>query len=232
VGEDAMKRLLFLLAVAAAAWGHDIITTPITFDREIARIIYTHCAQCHHEGGAAFSLMTYKEARPWAVAIKEEVLARRMPPWGAVKGFGDFRNDQALTPEQLELIVSWTDGGVPEGEEKDLPMPPKFDAAAATAPPKNELTVHGDFALRAPLKLDGIWPHAVPDKASFQVTATLPDGSVEPLVWIQDYKMQWGHPFLFRAPLDLPKGTLIQGIPPGASIVLLKAALLKATSAH
>lgn len=226
--KNAMKHLLLLLSAGAvAAWSHDIITTPITFDREISRIIYTHCASCHHEGGAAFSLMTYKEARPWAVAIKEEVLARRMPPWGAVKGFGDFRNDQALTPEQLELIVSWTDGGVPEGEEKDLAALPKFDAAAATHPPENELAAHGDFTLRAPLKLDGVWPQTVPDKASFQIVATLPDGSIEPLVWIQEYKTQWGHPFLFRTPLDLPKGTVIQGIPAGASVVLLKA-----TSAH
>jgi len=218
-----MTRLLLLLTTgAAAAWGHDIITTPITFDREIARIIYTHCASCHHEGGVAFSLVTYKEARPWAVAIKEEVLARRMPPWGAVKGFGDFRNDQALTPEQLELIVSWTDGGVPEGEEKDLPALPKFEAAAPALPPKNGLAAHGDFSLRTPLKLDGLWPQSIPEKASFQIIATLPDGSVQPLLWIQDYKTQWGHPFLFRTPLDLPKGTLIQGIPPGASVVLLK----------
>ena len=62
--------------------------------------------------------MTYAEARPWAVAIKEEVLERRMPPWGAVKGFGDFRNDKALTPEQLELIISWVGGGVPEGRSQ------------------------------------------------------------------------------------------------------------------
>jgi len=130
-----MQRLLFLLSAGAvAAWSHDIITTPITFDREIARIIYAHCASCHHEGGAAFSLMTYKEARPWAEAIKDEVLGDTMPPWGAVKGFGDFRNDQALTPEQIELIVNWNDGGKPEGEEKDLPHElPKFEALAPKA---------------------------------------------------------------------------------------------------
>jgi len=41
----------------------------------------------------SFSMLTYAEARPWAVAIKDEVLSRRMPPWGAVKGFGEFRDD-------------------------------------------------------------------------------------------------------------------------------------------
>lgn len=235
-----MKRLRLALACAscAAAWGHDIITTPITFDREIIRIVNSRCASCHHPNGPAFSLLTYKDARPWAEAIKEEVLARTMPPWGAVKGFGDFRNDQALTPEQLELIVSWADGGVPEGEEKDLPPAPKPDAGKAdgdalASPPKGSLAVSGDFTLKSAFRLDGLWPQKVPDKVSFQITALLPDGSLQPLLWIQNYKTEWGHPFLLRDPLDLPKGTRIQGIPKDASITLLKKAPETAvTSAH
>jgi hypothetical protein len=220
-----MQRTLLAIAVigCAHAWGHDIITTPITFDREIIRIIDSRCASCHRPGGAAFSLMTYKDARPWAEAIKEEALARRMPPWGAVKGFGDFRNDQALTPEQLELIVSWADGGVPEGEDKDLPKAPKLDAAAPAAPPKGSLAVSGDFTVKSSFTLDGLWPQHVPDKASFQVTALLPDGSLEPLLWIEEYKSAWGHPFLLRTPLELPKGTIIQGIPKDVSVTLIKA---------
>ena len=65
-----------ILGAAANALAHDIITTAITWDREISRIVYERCASCHHDGGPAFSLMTYEAARPWAVAIKEEVLER------------------------------------------------------------------------------------------------------------------------------------------------------------
>ena len=43
---------------------HDVITTPITFSREISRLFYKRCASCHHDGGSAFSLMTYEQARP------------------------------------------------------------------------------------------------------------------------------------------------------------------------
>jgi hypothetical protein len=217
----AMKYVLLVVCGGLAAWGHDIITTPITFDREISRIVYSRCASCHHPGGAAFSLMTYKDARPWAEAVKEEVLARRMPPWGAVKGFGDFRNDQALTPEQLEVITSWADGGVPEGEEKDLPPPPKLDESKPAGPPKGSMMVSGDITLKTAFTLDGLWPRSVPERASFQITALLPDGTVEPLLWFQEYKPQWGHPFLLRSPLDLPKGTVIRGVPHEASIALL-----------
>jgi len=171
--------------------------------------------------------MTYKEARPWAEAVKEEVLARRMPPWGAVKGFGDFRNDQALTPEQLEVIVSWADGGVPEGNEKDLPPLPKFDEPAPAKRPKGSIEVSGDLTLKTEVTIDGLWPKSVSEHASFQITAVLPDGTVEPLLWLQEYKTQWGHPFLLRSPLDLPKGTVIQGVPREASV-----ALLPVTSPH
>ena len=213
---------LCALGVGVIAQGHDIITTPITWDREIIRIVYSHCASCHREGGTAFSLMSYKESRPWAEAIKEEALAHTMPPWGAVKGFGDFRNDQALTPEQIEVIVSWADGGVPEGEDKDLPKVPELTGKSAGGPPKNGLVVTGEFKLKNALKLDGLWPQNVPEKASIQVTAELPDGSIQPLVWLDDYKTKYSHPFLFREPHDLPAGTMIHGVPPGASIVLLK----------
>ena len=117
-----MNRVILLLCFSVGlARAHDVITTPITYTREIYRIFQARCFSCHRPNGAAFTLMTYSDARPWAEAIKEEVLARTMPPWGAVKGFGNFRNDQALTPEQLEVIESWADGGVPEGEPTDLP---------------------------------------------------------------------------------------------------------------
>jgi len=224
-----MKRALFLFGVCVtAALAHDIITTPITFDREIVRILNDRCNACHRPGGSAFSLMTYSDARPWAVAIKEEVLSRRMPPWGAVKGFGDFRNDKALTPEQLELITSWVDGGVPEGEPKDVPPEPKFTPMLSVEHHKDDLVVSGEFQFTRPFTLDGVVLQQVPDKASFQITAELPDGSVEPLLWIEEYKPQFAHPFLLRTPLELPKGSIIHGVPEGSRIILEPGA----TTAH
>jgi hypothetical protein len=219
-----VKRALAMAGIClASAGGHDIITTSITWDHEISRIVFARCAGCHRAGGNAFSLLTYSEARPWAVAIKEEVEERRMPPWGAVKGFGDFRNDEALTPEQVELIVSWASGGAPEGDAKDLPAPPKPVAVAPARRPRGGITVAGETRLRAAMVLDGIWPQGVSDNASFQVTAELPDGSIEPLLWTYQYRRRFEHPFLLRAPLRLPAGTAIQGVPAGAVLLLLEA---------
>lgn len=215
-----MKLAALVLACAGVASAHDIITTPITWSREISRIVFHKCASCHRPGGAAFSLLTYKEARPWVVAIREETLRRTMPPWGAVKGFGDFRNDEALTPEEIELIVNWSEGGVPEGEAKDLPKLPEFPKAPKTNG-AGQIAVSGDLKLTRAFKLEGLLPRKVPAGAEFQITAELPDGSVEPLLWLKDYKEAFGHPFLLRRPIALPAGTVIRGVPKSASISLL-----------
>lgn len=214
------RVILFFSFSVGLAYAHDVITTPITYTREIYRIFQTRCFSCHRPGGKAFSLMTFSDARPWAEAIKEEVLARTMPPWGGVKGFGDFRNDQALTPEQLEVIESWADGGVPEGEPTDLPAKLEPTETWPAEPVPAAMTISGDFKLVRGVTLDGLVPVSVPEKASFQVTAELPDGTVEPLVWFQNYKPQFAHAFLLRPPLALPAGTVIRGVPEEAKIGL------------
>jgi len=221
------RGLFTLIATAMALVGmplsaHDIITTKITWNREISRIIYDRCASCHHPGGKAFPLITYQESRPWAKAIQEEILERRMPPWGAVKGFGEFRGDPALTPEQMEVIAQWVEGGAPEGEEKDLPPVPKPPVPAPPfALPASALTLNGDTKLLRPLILDGIYPKMVPAGISFQITAELPDGSLRPLLWMLPFKADYAHPFYLRAAIKLPIGTVIRGVPARASIALL-----------
>ena len=216
----ALASVWTLLAPLSA---HDVITTKITWNREIIRILDKHCLSCHRMGGAAFSLETYNEGRPWAKAIQEEVLERRMPPWGAVKGFGEFKNDQGMTPEELELIGEWVDGGAPEGEDKDLPKPVTFTDAAPDADQAGGLAVNGDFQLIHDVTVEGLLPRKVPENASFRMVAELPDGRVIPLLWIFPYKPAYAHPFLFKTPLPLPKGTTIRGVPSGAEVVLLPA---------
>jgi hypothetical protein len=216
----AVKLWAVFLAVPASLWAHDIITTPITWSGEISRIVFHKCASCHRPGGSAFSLITYKEARPWVVAIREETLRRTMPPWGAVKGFGDFRNDEALTPEEIELILNWSEGGVPEGDDKDLPVLPKLESPPKTSG-AGQINVTGALKLTKAFRLDGLMPRKVPDGLSMQITAELPDGSIEPLLWLKDYRERFAHPFLLRKPIALPAGTVIRGVPNGASVSLL-----------
>jgi hypothetical protein len=74
------------------------------------------------------SFLTYKDARPWAKAIKAAVLARKMPPWFAEQGVGHFKNDRTLTSKEIETLVRWADTGAPEGNPRHAPPPLAFVA--------------------------------------------------------------------------------------------------------
>jgi len=119
----ALRSCLLVTGAVTAAWtlwpgtvySHNPTTTTVLFNREIASLLQRKCLQCHADGKLAMPLVTYADARPWAEAIKEESLARRMPPWPAERGYGAFSNDSGLTPREFEFLISWVDGGVPQG---------------------------------------------------------------------------------------------------------------------
>ena len=99
----------------------------VTFARDVAPIVYANCTYCHRPGEVApFSLMSYKEARPWARAIKQAVAGRRMPPWNADPHFGTFRDPRVLSEKDIATIVAWVDGGAREGNPADAPPVPQF----------------------------------------------------------------------------------------------------------
>ena len=214
-----------LVAVASVVVvAHDIGTTPITWNREISRLVYDRCASCHRPGGTAFSMMQYDDVQPRAVAIRDAVLSRRMPPWGAVKGFGNFRNDQALTQEQIELMNRWIADDLPRGNNRRaLPQEPTFTNTPAVTVPPNAIRASGPTTLDRPIALDGLFPeHVTPDQ-SLRIVAVLPDGRTKPLVWLHGYDQRVSHVFLLKDVLRLPAGTAIQGIPGNVVLSLIPA---------
>lgn len=327
-------------------YSHTPITTTIVFQKEIARIFQKKCYQCHTEGNLSMALTTYKEARPWAVAIKEEILERRMPPWSAVNGYGHFSNDMSLTGREVSLILAWADGGAPSGVlMKDEETPPvivpslhgwergapdasvkvavgqkvaagakdftqRFDvttdfaqakwlhalqlkptdrrviryaaiyqagsgqwigtwtpglqvntlpsgvglqlparakltveigyrgtddaapgdgelgfyfspkrpaqtvapfevavAPAAVAPGKTGERVRGEITLKAATTTSALWPMLGPGGKSLELTAMLPDGEVEPMLWLKYFRPEWPSPYVLKDPITLPAGT-------------------------
>ena len=237
MGNACVLRLKFAICAAAvaafasaAAYGH-IVSTNVTWNREVSRIVYSRCGTCHRPGGSAFSLLTYQDASPWANAIKADVLQQKMPPWGAVKGFGTFRNDEALTPDERDLIQIWADGGAPEGNPNELPLQaniPALPNAAAHVP--GEIVAAGEYKFASAFTLDGFWVENFPGGASAQITLQYPNGRIQPLVWLYNYTAQDEHPFLLRSPLPIAPGTMIHGIPDGASFRLLPASEKSSTA--
>ncbi len=112
-----------LLLLPRTGSTHEPITTKVMFNKEVIRILHRNCLGCHSPAGIKpdISLTTYEEARPWAKAIKEEVLEKRMMPYQAVKGYGSFQHDYTMPQRDQELLISWIEGGAPKGDEKDYP---------------------------------------------------------------------------------------------------------------
>ena len=118
--------LLVWTLLSRPVYSHNPTTTTVLFNREITTLLQRKCVQCHADGKLAMPLITFAQTRPWAEAIKEETLSRRMPPWPAERGFGAYSNDIGLTPREFEFLISWIDGGVPEGTD---PAPALVDHA-------------------------------------------------------------------------------------------------------
>lgn len=328
---------------------HVPITTKIVFNREIAQIFQKKCFQCHTDDNVSVPLTTYKEARPWAVAIKEEILEKKMPPWGAASGYGHFANDMSLTGREISLILSWADGGAPSGvlladEDKQPVFVPSLtgwdqgepDATVTVAASKKvapdsaftverfevstglkqakwlravqmnpsdrrgiryaaiydtrngrwlgtwtpsskvasmpagagvelpidaKLTVEigykgnpevgevpgaselglyflekppaqtaqsidittasptsiaagktgerlrAETAVKAAVTVTSLWPKLGPGARSIEITAIKPDGIVDPMVWVNNYRAEWPSPYILKEPVSLPAGT-------------------------
>jgi mono/diheme cytochrome c family protein len=117
------KYFAFFTFLGAAAWAASV-PKDVSFHKDVEPVLQKHCQECHRAGEIApFALMSYKDARPWAKAIKEDVLNKKMPPWFADPQFGHFADDRSLSKEEIDTLVAWVDNGAKEGDMKDAPKP-------------------------------------------------------------------------------------------------------------
>jgi hypothetical protein len=205
-GAGVAAALIACLFLATPA-GHDPPRTKVTWNGDIARIVNARCIRCHSpDGKGPMSLVAYEDARPWAKAIREEVMARRMPKWHAARGYGQFANDPSLSPFEISLFVGWVDGGALRGAE-----PAKIDTAKAAtlASPVTPLrqTTLPCSAGRLPVgKLHAITPKLEEDTSAGFLVA-LPDGRREILAWIRNYEADFEETYWLQKPLNLPSGS-------------------------
>jgi hypothetical protein len=121
-----------------------------TFSKDVAPILYKNCVGCHRPGEIApMSLLTYKDARPWAKAIRDEVSERNMPPWHADAPKGTFHNERGLTDEERDTIVRWVNGGAKAGNPKDMPTMPQFADGWQIGKPDVVLEMQEDYSVPA-----------------------------------------------------------------------------------
>ncbi len=122
----------------------------VTFAKDVAPILFKNCAVCHRPDDIApFSVLSYKDVRPWAKSIREKVISREMPPWGADPRYGQFSNDARLKQSEIDTIAAWVDGGAKEGDPKGMPPAPDFSDAWMIGKPDVTLTMPEEFTLDA-----------------------------------------------------------------------------------
>ena len=97
----------------------------LTFNKDIAPIVFAHCSTCHRPGQSApFSLLTYAGVRKRIQGIADVTARRFMPPWPPEPGYGEFADARTLRAEEIGLIQQWVAEGGIEGSAADLPPLP------------------------------------------------------------------------------------------------------------
>jgi hypothetical protein len=142
--------VVFVPAVALADVAAAQPPAPPTFSKDVAPILFAQCTTCHRPGEVApMSLLTYKDARPWARAIATQVKNGTMPPWHADPAIGHFANERRLTADQKTTIARWVEAGAPEGDPTDLPPAPRYTAGWNIGQPDAVLEMQEDYPIPA-----------------------------------------------------------------------------------
>jgi Flp pilus assembly protein TadD len=122
----------------------------VTFNKDVAPLVFEHCAPCHHQGGIGpFPLLSYQDLRKRASQIVTVTERRYMPPWPPEPGFGDFTDSRRLSDNQIHLIAEWVKEGEPEGNPGDVPPPPQFTGDWQMGPPDLILRMPKPFVMAA-----------------------------------------------------------------------------------
>jgi hypothetical protein len=318
-----------ILCWPRAAVPHETVNTTVLFDREVVRVLNSHCVMCHAEGGPSFPLETYEQVWLKRRDVSAAVIARHMPPWPAMSGYGRFKNENIVTLRESQFVISWMEGLGPRNAgkvftntsdpnaPKPQPVRAKIDFASwhlgtpdlVKAVPANgtvdlgltserrlrafeykpadrnsahaavftiketgqwiaswtpwygfvelprgisyrlpagahliasvqgpsggavglffdstpggqivsDLLVeasgssrlHGETTLREDTALLALRPDVVRGITSIEVSARMPDGGTQVLLFAKDFQAEWPTPFLFAAPVKLRRGTIL-----------------------
>ena len=165
---------------------HKAITSKYTYNDDVFPIFRDRCSRCHVTGGVApMSLMTYDEAFPWAESIRAELVSAHMPPWNADDGFGDLKRAHTLSPNEIDIILTWATGGNPRGA---------LDQKLPEVALKNEWTMGApDLALRMPAEFT-----VAADRMEDTQEVTLATGTTEAR-WVRAVDLLPGTPSIVRS---------------------------------
>ena len=186
-----MALLVSLLALTVTTAP---IQSPVSFNKDVLPILQRNCQQCHRSGEVApMSFLTYDSTRPWAKAIKEAVLSKKMPPWFADPHYGGFRNAPQLSEADIKTLAAWADSGAPEGDAKDKPAPVEWPEGWRIKP---------DVIISMPE------PHNIPAKGSGEIKAFLVPNPFKENTWVSSIEIRPASPsVVHHVMLQVPEQT-------------------------
>jgi len=123
----ASVATIAIVSGVARVEAHKPVTSPYDYNNNVFPLLREQCGRCHADNGAApMSLMTYKDAVPWAESIRDELTAGRMPPWPLDARSPAVRGGHRINVKELDEIVVWASGGTPHAWTGDpnRPLPP------------------------------------------------------------------------------------------------------------
>jgi thiol-disulfide isomerase/thioredoxin/mono/diheme cytochrome c family protein len=131
---------------------------PVTYSKQVARVLQKNCQECHRPGEAApFKLMNCDDATAWSEAIREAVSEKRMPPWYADdKDKGKFKNDRTLSDEDRTALLNWVEQGCPEGDPAELPPARTYPDGWTLGKPDEIFTMSEPFPVPAVAPKGGV----------------------------------------------------------------------------
>ena len=155
--------IVFLLVVGGGhTSAHKPVTSKYDYNRDVFPLLREHCARCHVKGGPGpMSLMTYADAMPWAVSIRDELSAGRMPPWPVDPTSPPIKGGRPINARDLNTIIVWASGGTPEGNT-DVKLPAvTFNPQWKLGPPDLAIPMDAEHTV-APGTIEDIFECSLP----------------------------------------------------------------------
>ena len=195
---------LFLMTAAQHTDAHTPVTSKYDYNKDVFPLLRDHCALCHvPDGPAPMSLMTYSAAMPWAQSIRDELTSGRMPPWHIDPTSPLVKGGHPISSRDLDVIVVWAAGGVPEGNlEAKLPKV-TFNPQWKLGPPDLKLQMDAEHTVS---------PSAIEELSEFLLPTNLTETK-----WIKAADLMPGNPSIVRdAVISTDNGSVLSLWQPGS----------------